>query len=155
MVRLKLTNRELYVEVVEELLNVIYEEALRAYPFEGGGFLFGTYSEDGCVARIQKIVKSNNTHATGCSFERAVSKKQFVNIYKEEGLHYIGEWHSHTDGPSKYSGKDWTSMVEIAEYETTRIENPLLLIVSIMKRQVKGFELYMYDKKQLLRYEQD
>ncbi len=155
MVKHRLIGHELYVEIGEEVLNTIYEEALRAYPFEGGGFLFGAYTEDRSLAQILLMVKSPSTHASGSSFLRSVSEKQFMRIHKETGLHYLGEWHSHPDGNAQYSGIDRQAMIEIAEYNKTEIENPLLMIVSVKSRKVKGYEIYMYDNKQLLRYEQD
>lgn len=153
--RLKLIGHELYVEIADEVLNVIYEEALSSYPFEGGGFLFGSYTENCSVAQILRMVQSADTHATGCSFLRSVSEKQFMRIHKETGLHYLGEWHSHPDGSAQYSWMDRQSMIEIAEYNKTGVENPLLIIVSVKSRKVMGYEVYMYDKKQLLKYEQD
>ena len=75
---------ESYIKIEESVLDAIYEEALRVYPWEGGGFLFGNYSEDRTVVYVRRILKPLNMRATGMSFERVVDKKTFETIYDEE-----------------------------------------------------------------------
>ena len=91
--------------------------------------------------------------ATRYSFERDVEEKQFERIQREHQVHYVGEWPSHTNGKSQYSSRDIRSMAEIAEHETTRIKAPLLLIEAASKNGAKGYTLYLYDNKKLLRYD--
>lgn len=150
MVRLKLADREWYAEIADEVLQAIEAVAEEAYPNEGGGFLFGRYK--GQTVYVTYMEKPTKYKATRYSFEREVDKEQFERIKKEHQVHYIGEWHSHTNGKSQYSGRDIMSMKEIAEHETTGIVTPLLLIEAASKKGVKGYTLYLYDNKKLLRY---
>lgn len=152
--KLRAIEGDSYIEIEESVLDAIYEEALRVYPWEGGGFLFGNYSENGTIVYVKRILKPSNMNATGMSFERVVDKKTFEAIYDEEGLIYVGEWHSHPNGCSRYSSMDKQAMIRIAEYPQTIIEHPLLMIVGVKKRQVQEYSVYMYDNKKLLRYEQ-
>ena len=154
MVTLRTIEGESYIKIEESVLDAIYEEALRVYPWEGGGFLFGNYSEDRTVVYVRRILKPLNMRATGMSFERVVDKKTFETIYDEEGLIYVGEWHSHPNGSSLYSSMDKQAMIRIAEYPKTLIEHPLLMIVGVKNRRVQEYSVYMYDNQKLLRYEQ-
>ena len=151
MVRLKLTDREWYAEIADEVLQAIEKVAKEAYPNEGGGFLFGRY--DGQTVYVTYMEKPIKYRATRYSFEREVDKEQFARIQKELQVHYVGEWHSHTNGKSQYSSRDIRSMSEIAEHETTGIVTPLLLIEAASKNGAKGYTLYLYDNKKLLKYE--
>ena len=150
MVRLKLTDREWYAVIADEVLHAIGTIAEEAYPNEGGGFLFGRY--EGQTVYVTYMEKPTKYRATRYSFEREVEKEQFERIQKEYQVHYVGEWHSHTNGKSQYSSRDIKSMAEIAEHETTGIVTPLLLIAAASKNGAKGYTLYLYDNKKLLRY---
>lgn len=150
MVRLKLTDREWFAEIADEVLQAIEKVAEESYPNEGGGFLFGRY--EGQTVYVTYMEKPIKYRATRYSFERDVDKDQFERIQKEYQVHYVGEWHSHTNGKSQYSSRDIRSMAEIAEHETTGIVTPLLLIAAASKNGAKGYTLYLYDNKKLLRY---
>lgn len=150
MVRLKLTDKEWYAEIADEVLQAIDKVAKEAYPNEGGGFLFGIY--EGQTVYVTYMEKPIKYRATRYSFERDVDEEQFERIQREYQVHYVGEWHSHTNGKSQYSSRDIRSMAEIAEHETTRIKTPLLLIEAASKNGAKGYTLYLYDSKKLLRY---
>ena len=153
MVKLKLKERELYAEILDEVLTWMQNEAIAAYPNETGGFLFGHYSEDLQVVSVEKAVHPIQSHGTKVSFERNVHFTQFAEMYKNN-LIYLGEWHSHPNGRAEYSGRDMQTMIEIAECKTTLILHPLLVIVGVKGKLVKEYKVYMYDQKRLVRYEQ-
>lgn len=153
MVILKANGRELYAEMSEETLTWMQKEAIKAFPNETGGFLFGHYSEDMAVVYVEKAVHSIQSHGTNISFERSVYIAQFKEMY-EKNMIYVGEWHSHPNGMAEYSKRDMQSMIEIVECTTTVIQNPLLMIVGVTKKQVREYMVYMYDQKHLIRYEQ-
>ena len=68
----------------------------------------------------------------------------------KDGLRYLGEWHSHPNGSTKYSSTDLATMVEI-EKEVS-IENPLLLIVGVRSDGVSAHTFYCYKNNKLLEY---
>ena len=51
-----------------------------------------------------------------------------------------------------YSLIDLNAMQSIAESETVRIKNPILLIVSINNQKLKNYTFYLYDNNKLLEY---
>ena len=68
----------------------------------------------------------------------------------KDGLRYLGEWHSHPNGSTKYSSTDLATMVEI-EKEVS-IENPVLLIVGVRSDGVSAHTFYCYKNNKLLEY---
>ena len=152
MVKLKLRERELYAEISEDVLVWMQNEAVSAFPNETGGFLFGHYSDDMQVVYIEKAVHPILSHGTNISFDRCVHFAQFAEMYKNNMI-YLGEWHSHPNGRAEYSGRDMQSMIEIAEYETTLIRHPLLVIIGVTRKRMREYNVYMYDQKRLVRYE--
>ena len=152
MVRMKVIGRELYAEIDDDALAWMEAESVAALPNEGGGFLFGKYSEDGMVVYVEKAEHSVKSKGSDASFERSVKIEQFVEMYNN-GLIYVGEWHSHPNGKADYSGRDMQSMIEIAECKTTIIEHPLLVIIGAKSKRVREYKVYMYDNGKLQRYE--
>ncbi len=140
--------RELYAEIDDEALAWMGTESMAVLPNEGGGFLFGKYSDDGTIVYIEKAVHSIKSKGSYASFERRVQIEQFVEMYNK-GLIYVGEWHSHPNGKADYSGRDMQSMVEIAECKTTIIEHPLLMIIGAKGKRVREYKVYMYDNGRL------
>jgi len=67
-----------------------------------------------------------------------------------DGLRYVGEWHSHPNCSTQYSSTDLSAMVDI-EKEVS-IENPLLLIVSVKRDELSGHTFYCYKDNKLLEY---
>lgn len=58
-------------------------------------------------------------------------------------VEYLGEWHSHPDGSTKYSDNDRKSMMEIAEDINIKNDSPLLLIIGNSKRSYM-YSLFQY-----------
>lgn len=147
-------HRKVKLEIDESLLDKMKEIGLSFYPKEIGGFLIGHYSEDLLTLYIGDIIMPKYIINTGTSFERSTKgiESEFNLAFKERGLIYVGEWHTHPNGPSLYSSKDLNAMIEIENDKGTTIENPILLVLGIDKKKLKEFSFYLYDKKGLYRY---
>lgn len=108
---------------------VVIEDVLIPDDFENGKTIFvrhpGTLND-----RLELIFKKTNGKST-----------------------YIGEWHSHPNGPATPSSTDITAMKEIAGNEKIGNSNPTLMIVKITK-DVFEPNLFLYQDKKLLKYEQ-
>ena len=65
---------------------------------------------------------------------------------------YIGEWHSHPNGPPNPSSTDVIAMQEIADTKKIGNSNPILMIVKITEEIFEPV-FYIYDNKKLLKYE--
>lgn len=154
---MKLINpdKKVCLEYELSLLQKIENIALKHYPNEFGGFLIGYYSIDlnSLIVTDFLIPKEYTNHRT--LFERSTKgiKKKLLKLFKlKEKRYYVGEWHSHPDSSTKYSRTDLEAMRSIAESENVRINNPILLIVSLNNQKLKNFTFYLYDNNKLLEY---
>ena len=65
-------------------------------------------------------------------------------------MYYIGEWHSHPDGTTKYSSTDLRARIEIEK--EVNIGNPILLIVGIKHGTLHNHTFYYYKRGDLLTF---
>ena len=125
------------------------------YPKEFGGFLIGSYTADGNGAIIDRILLPHRFRSTSVTFERESSglEAELQRLYElPKPLFYIGEWHSHPDGPTSPSSTDRSAMRDIAAHPSVKIKSPLLLIAGVTRQTVEA-DLYIYFKNQLYHYE--
>lgn len=154
---MKLTCKDigLSIEVKEELLNDLYDIAMKHYPKEFGGLLIGYYAEDYKICYIENTILPNKYKSSRYSFERGKIglKEKLTELYNEKPrLIYVGEWHSHPDGLPIPSGTDFNAMKEIAESDEVLIQNPVLLILGITKEQYK-YKFFIHHNKNLKEYD--
>ena len=118
---------DLYVVIDAQVLRQIEDQAVGGFPNEDGGMLIGRYSDDKKTVFVTRVIAPTEKLSTRTGFERKVDGMEGVwEELSKEGLRYVGEWHSHTNGTTQYSGTDFAAMKDI-EKEVT-IENPLLII---------------------------
>lgn len=124
----------LSLNVSRKLMSEIIELAFTEDGCEQGGFLIGRYPNDS-TAVIEGIVSPISRECNHSSFVRYTEGMQsFWNaLYKEKGLIYLGEWHSHPSMSATYSDVDLRTMIEIAESDTVNIRFPIFLIVGHSK----------------------
>lgn len=129
--------------------------ALKHFPNEFGGFLVGKYSSDFKSVEITDVILPKKYKSTPTLFLRSTDGLEgiFEKLFIEKHQYYIGEWHTHPNGSSNYSGTDLNAMIETVNCETVQIKNPLLLILSITKSDIKDFTFYYYDNEKLISYE--
>ena len=143
-----LASNDLYVEMQASVFKQIQLQAEGEYPNENGGILVGRYSADRHTVYIEKIVVPMAKMTGRTMFVR--NTKGMEKVWEQlakDGLRYLGEWHSHPNGSTKYSSTDLATMVEI-EKEVS-IENPLLLIVGVRSDGVSAHTLYCYKNSKL------
>lgn len=147
--------KEVNLNIPDILFDKLSTVAIQNYPNESGGFLVGYYSEDLTALNITDLILPNEHTSSKYSFKRSIKgiNKIFESLFSSKKHYYIGEWHSHPDGSSIFSKTDLNAMEEIANSETVTITNPILLIVSINKTELKDFTFYIYDNKGLYKYE--
>ena len=154
---MKITNsvKNIHIEYEEDLISKIEGLAIKHYPKEFGGFLIGHYSGDLKTLVLTDILSPKEFKSSRVLFERNTKgiKKKLLKLFKlKEKRYYVGEWHSHPDASSGFSSIDLNAMLSIAESETVRIKNPILLIVSIDNQKLKNYTFYLYDNDKLLEY---
>lgn len=146
-----LLSEDLYIEIKASVFNHIKLQAEGEYPNENGGILAGRYSADRHTVYIEKVVVPVEKLTGRTTFVR--NTKGMEKVWKhlaEDGLRYIGEWHSHPNGSTKYSSTDLAAMIEIEK--EVAIENPILLIVSIKNFGLSAHTFYCYKNSKLLEY---
>ncbi|KAA6330613.1 hypothetical protein EZS27_020696 [termite gut metagenome] len=148
-------SRKLIIE--DNLLNNLLRKVIEHYPNEFGGFLIGYYSSDFKTLFVKDFLLPQKYQGLLSIFERSIDgiKNIFYQIFKIKGQYYIGEWHSHPNGGTMYSQTDLHAMIKIAEEETVRIKNPILLILSVNPNSKTTIAFYLYDNKKLIKYEPD
>ena len=141
----------LYVVIDPKVIRQIEEQAVGGFPNENGGMLAGIYSDDKKTVTVMRVIVPTEKLSTRTGFERKVDGMEKVwEKLSKEGLRYVGEWHSHTNGTTQYSSTDFDAMKNI-EKEVT-IENPLLVIAGVRKGGMDGHAVYRYSDEKLIKY---
>lgn len=129
---------------------------IKQFPNEFGGFLMGYYSSDFKTLTITDTILPKEYQGTPCLFQRSVNgiDALFDEFYnKEPKQYYVGEWHTHPNGSTRYSQTDIQAMINIANCKTVYITNPVLLILSVDKSSMKNFQFYFYDNEKLFPFQ--
>jgi [CysO sulfur-carrier protein]-S-L-cysteine hydrolase len=154
---LKLINKDKNLELIidDDLLNNIALHGLMHYPNEFGGFLVGHYSADFKALYVSNSILPKKYRGFPTSFERGNDglKEVLDKLFDNKKQFYVGEWHTHPNGSTMYSQTDLNAMIKIEAFEAVQIKNPILLILSIQNNKMTDFTFYVYNDKQLIRYE--
>lgn len=138
----------------DSLFNEICKQGISHFPNEFGGLLFGKYQDEFKTLCITKTILPLRHKGFPYLFERSTDgiEKRIEEMFQNEKLYYVGEWHTHPNGNSIFSNLDLQSMIEIAKCDTVKITNPVLLILGTTKNSIKEYSIYYYQNKQLLKY---
>ncbi len=146
-----LASDDLYIEITASVFNQIQLQADGEYPNENGGMLAGRYSADRHTVYIEKVVVPMEKLTGRTTFMRNTKGLEKVwNQLAKEGLRYVGEWHSHPNGSTQYSGTDLAAMIDIEK--EVAIENPILLIMGVRSSGLSAHTFYCYKNNKLLEY---
>ena len=104
----------LYVVIDPKVIRQIEEQAVGGFPNENGGMLAGIYSDDKKTVTVMRVIVPTEKLSTRTGFERKVDGMEKVwEKLSKEGLRYVGEWHSHTNGTTQYSSTDFDAIKDI------------------------------------------
>ena len=146
-----LASDDLYIEIKASVFNQIKPQAEGEYPNENGGMLAGRYSADRHTVYIEKVVVPVEKLTGRTTFMRKTNGLEKVwEQLSQEGLRYVGEWHSHPNGSTQYSGSDLAAMIDIEK--EVAIENPILMIVGVRGCRLSALTFYCYKNNKLLEY---
>ena len=146
-----LASDDLYIEIKASVFNQIKLQAEGEYPNENGGMLAGRYSADRHTVYIEKVVVPVEKLTGRTTFMRKTNGLEKVwEQLSQEGLRYVGEWHSHPNGSTQYSGSDLAAMIDIEK--EVAIENPILMIVGVRGCRLSTLTFYCYKSNKLLEY---
>lgn len=149
-----IANRNLSLKISQDILDEMYSKALASFPNETGGMFAGHISEDGHEAIVELLVVPSKTESTYASFVRETDgMEQMWRELSEQGLTYLGEWHTHPKGTTQYSNTDYQAMVGIANDKNVALATPLLFIISLSESGITDSKAYLYDSGILLKFE--
>jgi integrative and conjugative element protein (TIGR02256 family) len=123
------------VEIANSVLSEIESEAERRFPLESGGILLGyRYPSRREPIRITtQIGPGPKARHARHRFEPdgTWQDTELASAYERSGrlLTYLGDWHSHPNGPGKPSRLDRQTARAIARCREARLPHPLLLIL--------------------------
>lgn len=146
--------RNLSLKISQSILDEMYSKAFASFPNETGGMFAGRISEDSHEAVVERLVMPSKTESTLASFMRETDgMEQTWEKLAEEGLTYLGEWHTHPKGTTQYSYTDYQAMMGIANDRNVALATPLLFIISLNDSCITDSRAYLYDKGILLKFE--
>lgn len=149
-----IANRNLSLKISQDILDEMYCKALASFPNETGGMFAGYISEDGHEAIVERLVVPSRTESTYATFVRKTDgMEQMWRELSEQGLTYLGEWHTHPKGTTQYSNTDYQAMVGIANDKNVALATPLLFIISLNESSSTDCKAYLYDSGMLLKFE--
>lgn len=142
-------NEELGLKIFikDDLFYSLSKKAEAGCPNESGGLLVGKYSTDHKTVIVTKAITPTQETTTPTSYTRKTDGMEAIwkKLY-EEGLQYVGEWHSHPNGSPQYSTEDLNAMRGIYADEDVTISKPLLLILGVKDGKYCKNAAYIYNK---------
>lgn len=119
------------VKLPNQGLQHIYDLCKNSYPYETGGILIGSYSENLKWAEITTITGAPaESKRTRCSFIRSTQGiiAMLKSVWKKQ-QYYLGEWHYHPNASPKPSVLDIKTMLNLSKSEDLHCPEPILLII--------------------------
>jgi integrative and conjugative element protein (TIGR02256 family) len=120
------------VWVAQALLEQIERESAAFAPNETGGVLMGygsdtTYQITASIGAGPKAVRTRSSFSPDGTWQL----DQIASCYEAASrrIRYLGDWHSHPDGSSRPSWRDWRTTVATARTAEAYQRHPLLAIV--------------------------
>lgn len=152
---MKFVNKDTGLEFLigDELINRLAAYGKEKYPNEFGGLLLGKYINSNKTLVIKETLLPKKYKSSRYYFERGSNglKELLEQYYANEGLVYVGEWHTHPNNEAVPSPTDIRAMRELAEDENVLINNPVLMILEIQKTDYNIGIYFLFNGK-LLRY---
>lgn len=110
-------------------IKTLKKESLKFGTLETGGKIFGTYF--GNMAVIGEITgPSNDSIHEPYGFEMGTEGVQeLIDKNYEQGMRYIGDWHSHPNNSPKPSQIDDNQMIDFSLDANVNCAEPVLIIV--------------------------
>ncbi len=126
---------EWQIRIIPGILNQMRTELAKAYPKETGGLFIGQANFKTKTVHVMGLIEApSDSMSNQVCFCRGVHglKGAVDHITEKTGgqLGYIGEWHTHPEGPNGISHKDAQTMAEFkTEFEQLSAPLPVFLMV--------------------------
>ena len=127
-----IASRNLSLKISQDILDEMYSKAFASFPNETGGMFAGCISEDSHEAVVERLVMPSKTESTHASFMRETDgMEQTWKKLAEEGLTYLGEWHTHPETNPIPSETDKALIRQIVSDKSSPFPKVLLVIVGL------------------------
>lgn len=127
------------IVIRRELLDDMLAEGRRTLPLETGGVLMG-YAADARITVTAVIGPGPRAVHRRHSFEPDAEWQQarVAELYERSGRtdSYLGDWHTHPNGTTRLSFRDWLAALRIASYRDARCLNPLMVVLALRDEEV-------------------
>ena len=142
------------IHLSRNVLRKIEENITTHYPKEFGGVFIGFKENKNFIITNILIPDKYENGKTVFVRHPGSLNDRLKNIHKLTNgkIGYLGEWHSHPDGPTSPSKVDLNAMKDIAKDKKITIDEPLLMIAQIGNVPFNK-ELYVFSNKKLKKYE--
>jgi integrative and conjugative element protein (TIGR02256 family) len=139
---------DISILIPQRCIELMLKELLSYYPNEFGGVLIGIRDKEKTI-----VVDFVTPTKFSISRKKFVRDNNYLNeelerIYKmsKGKLEYIGEWHSHPEGNTKFSNDDKITMLKIATDLNVGFNFPFLIIFSLNKKTY-DYSIYVTVKR--------
>jgi integrative and conjugative element protein (TIGR02256 family) len=115
------------------VLTKMYSEAAKRAPLETGGVLLGlTTPTDVWIEELIGPGPTARHNETRFVPDHEYQEQAIADSYAVSGrrLAYLGDWHSHPDGPLSLSSRDLQTLRNIARHKRARQPRPIMAIVA-------------------------
>lgn len=121
----------LKIELPIEQLNIMHNLCDKSNPYETGGILIGSYSDDNFTAHISEITNSpDDSVKKKTLFKRGTNGLQIkLDTLWKDSQYYLGEWHYHPNSSPTPSRSDIEQMVSFSHDKKLNCPEPILIIL--------------------------
>lgn len=115
-------------------LDVLWSKRQRTFlAKEIGGQLFARFEEGAIVVEVATVTSGRSRRARfGFLPDREAERRDIERLFKD-GLHYVGDWHSHPEPCPSPSGTDLEKMRDIFNQSKHQLHAMLMVIVGQTK----------------------
>lgn len=115
------------------VLSHVQYAAWRTWPYETGGILLGHASEGGAAVTVAVGPGPEARHARyGFTPDGDWQASQVAEAWSVDGsIEYLGDWHTHPGGTTRFSDLDRRAAVTISEAPAARQPRPVMLVLAL------------------------
>jgi integrative and conjugative element protein (TIGR02256 family) len=142
-------DRAFGLRIPAEILSRVLELSRGAASKETGGILVGFYTEaQDCAVVTKASGAPSDSKSRKASFVRGTAGLQrwLDKLWRQERRHYLGEWHFHPDAEPVPSPTDEAQIKAIANADTWKCPEPVLLIVGAAAYSFSDVRVYVFPR---------
>ncbi|WP_457255917.1 Mov34/MPN/PAD-1 family protein [Pedococcus sp. P5_B7] len=117
------------------VLSHVQYAAWRTWPYETGGVLLGHANEGGATVTVAVGPGPDAQHSRyGFTPDADWQATQVAEAWNVDGkIEYLGDWHTHPGGTTRFSDLDRRAAVTISEAPAARQPRPVMLVLALKR----------------------